>query len=190
MEQMGELRKSEERTRLMYRVAVWVSGLTVIAVLIYGLVSALVGPQTGVEVVGSSLVNINVPFSWFAKPISYLSVASVVFVYCAFRLWQNKVARWSHFRLSFIQLFAVIVAFASAYEILYNFMLWGAFLSTQLLSSSISPQYLINSINSPAPVPWNLVFATKIFLSLFAISGYTVYFLRRIHQANGFRDEF
>jgi hypothetical protein len=82
-----------------------------------------------------------------------------------------------------------VVAFASAYEILYNFMLWGAFLSTDLLTSNISPQYLINAVSSPAPVPWNLVFATKIFLSLFAISGYTVYFLRRIHQANGFRDE-
>jgi hypothetical protein len=190
MEQMGELRKSEERTRLMYRVVVWISGLTIIAVLVYGLASALVGPQTGVEVVGSSLVSINIPFAWFAKPISYLSVASVVFVYSGFRLWQNKIARWSHFRLSFIQLFAVVVAFASVYEILYNFMLWGAFLSTQLLTSSISPSVLINVVSSPAPVPWNLVFATKIFLSLFAISGYTVYFLRRIRQANGFRDEF
>jgi hypothetical protein len=48
----------------------------------------------------------------------------------------------------------------------------------------------VNAVSSPGPVPWNLVFATKIFLSLFVISGYGAYFLRRIHRNSGYKDDF
>lgn len=187
MEQMGELRKEEERTRTMYEVVAWVSGITIIAVLVYGLVTAIL---SGLQVVGTSLVDVEFPFTFMAKPVTYLSVASVTFFYSAMQLWQNSIARWSLFRLSLIQLIAIIVALSSAYEVLYNFMLWGAFLSNELLATSIQALSAINNAQSPGPVPWNLVFATKIFFSLFVISGYGVYFLRRIHRANGFREGF
>ncbi|MDG6926091.1 MAG: hypothetical protein JRN09_06015 [Nitrososphaerota archaeon] len=182
MEQMGELRKEEEKTRVMYEVVAWVSGITMVAVLVYGLVTALL---SGIDVVGVSLVNVEFPFTFMAKPVTYLSVASVTFFYSSLQIWQNRIARMSLFRLSFVQLFAIVVAVSSAYEVLYNFMLWGAFLSNQLLTSSIHALNLVNSIDTPGPVPWNLVFATKIFFSTFVISGYAVYFLRRIHRSNG-----
>lgn len=163
----------------MYEVVAWVSVITMIAVLAYGAVTAVLG---GLDVVGSSLVNVEFPFTFMAKPVTYLMVASVTFVYSSMQLFQNRIARWSLFRLSALQLVAIVVAVCSAYEVLYNFMLWGAFLSNQLLSSSLSASSLVNDITSPGPVPWNLVFATKIFLALFAISGYVVYFLRRMHH--------
>ena len=92
--------------------------------------------------------------------------------------------RWSLFRLSAIQLICVVIAFVSFYEVLYSFMLWGAFLSVQLLAGVTNP----NIVVSPGPIPWNLVFATKVFLSIFAISGYTVYFLRRTSNLDGSMD--
>lgn len=181
MEQMGELRKAEERTRLMYEIVAWGSAITMVAVLIYGAVTALL---SGLDVVGGSLVNVEFPFSFMAKPVTYLMIASVTFVYSSIQLYQNRIARWSMFRLSLLQLIAIVVAVSSAYEVLYNFMLWGAFLSNQLLTSSLTTANLVNDVTSPGPVPWNLVFATKIFLALFAISGYVTYFLRRIHRPN------
>jgi hypothetical protein len=185
MEQMGELRKSEERTRIMYEVVAWASGITMVAVVIYGLVTAILG---GLTVVGTSLVDIEFPFTFMAKPVSYLSIASVTFFYSSLRLYQNKIVQWSLFRLSLLELFAMIVAFASAYEVLYNFMLWGSFLASSLVTSSVTALVNINSVASPGPVPWNLVFATKIFLSIFVISAYVSYFLRRIHRGYGSRD--
>jgi hypothetical protein len=182
MEQMGELRKAEERTRMMYEVVAWVSGITIVAVLVYGLVTAVLN---GLSVLGTSLVNVEFPFTFMAKPVTYLSIASVTFFYSVMQLFQNRIARWSLLRLSMIELFAVVVALSSAYEILYNFMLWGAFLSNQLLTSSVATLVAINDVASPGPVPWNLVFATKIFFSLFLISGYATYFLRKIHKGNG-----
>ena len=186
MEQMGELRKSEERTRLMYEVVAWGSAITMVAVFIYGAVTAILN---GLDVVGSSLVNVEFPFTFMAKPASYLMVASVTFVYSSMQLWRNRIARWSIFRLSLLQMIAIVVAVSSAYEILYNFMLWGAFLSNQLLTSSLSASNLVNNITSPGPVPWNLVFATKIFVALFAISGYVTYFMRRVHRPTGLSTE-
>ena len=187
MEQMGELRKEEARTRAMYQIIAWLSGITIIAVLVYGLVTALL---SGLEVVGTSLVNVEFPFTFAAKPVTYLSIASVTFFYSAMQLWKNRIARMSLFKLSFVQLIAIVVALSSAYEVLYNFMLWGAFLSNELLATSIQALSAINNATSPGPVPWNLVFATKIFFSLFIISGYGVYFLRRIHNVTGYKEGF
>lgn len=187
MEQMGELRKEEEKTRMMYEVVAWASGITMVAVLVYGLITALL---SGIDVVGVSLVNVDWPFTFMAKPVTYLSVASVTFAYSSFQIWQNRIAQWTLFRLSIIELFAIVVALSSAYEVLYNFMLWGAFLTDQLLTSSLNPLSIINDALTPGPIPWNLVFATKVFFSLFVISGYAVYFLRRIHKSNGYKDAF
>ncbi|MDA4135981.1 MAG: hypothetical protein OK449_03125 [Thaumarchaeota archaeon] len=183
MEQMGELRKAEQRTRTMYEAVAWVSGITITAVLAYGLVTALL---SGLSAVGTSLVDVEFPFTFMAKPVTYLSVASVTFFYSGMQLYQNHIARWSLPRLSAIELFTIVVALSSAYEVLYNFMLWGAFLSKELITSSVITIINVNTVTSPGPVPWNLVFATKIFFSLFIVSGYATYFLRKIHKKSSF----
>jgi len=185
LEQVDELRRPEALTRLMYRIVCWSSFVTIVAVLAYGLVSSALYAEGGVLDVGATLVNVEFPLPFFAKPVTYLSVASVTFFYSGLRLYQNKVAAWSQVTLSMLQLFCLVVAFASAYEVLYNFMLWGAFFGEQLIRSLVTNPDIVTG---PGPIPWNLVFATKMFSSLFVISGYTVYFLRRIHQVRGFRD--
>jgi len=182
---MDELRRPEATTRLMYRIVCWGSGLTILAVVAYGLVSSALYASGGVLDVGATLVNVEFPFPFLAKPVTYLSVASVTFFYSGLRLYQNHVAAWSQVTLSVVQLFSLVVAFASAYEVLYNFMLWGAYFTTGLVNNLINNP---NLVSGPGPTPWNLVFATKMFASLFVISGYTVYFLRRIHQVRGFRE--
>ena len=169
----------------MYRIVCWASGITIIATFAYGFATSALFASGGVLDIGQTLVNVDFPFPFFAKPVTYLSIACVTFFYTCLRLWQNKVARWSHLSLASLQLLAMVIAFASAYEILYNFMLWGSFFSIQLFSqSTVDP----NLLSSPGPTPWNLVFATKMFLALFAISGYSVYFLRRVHEVRGLSD--
>src|SRR5690348_5148322 len=118
MEQMDELRRPEAGTRLMYRLVCWVSGITIISTIAYGLVSSALYSAGGVLDVGLTLVSVDFPIPYFAKPVTYLSIACVTFFYTALRLEQNSVARWSRVRLATLQLFGIVIAFASAYEVM------------------------------------------------------------------------
>jgi hypothetical protein len=111
--------------------------------------------------------------------VSYFSVASVAFFYAGLRLVEERISRWPQAALSIAQMIGFIVAFAPAYEVLYNFMLWGSLISVQDLARSVTS---LNLAQSPGPDPWNLVFATKAFSALFVISGYTIYFFRRLNR--------
>lgn len=184
MEQMDELRRPDARTRLMYKIVCGTSGVIMLLTLTYGVATSAIYASGSIPVIGQNMVNVAWPLPYLAQPVDYLSVASVIFFYTAIRLWQNKVAQWSHLELASLQLVAIVAAFASAYEVMYNFMLWGSYFSVQVLSNDIDP----NILSSPGPTPWNLVFATKVFASLFVISGYTVYFLRKVHQVRGLPD--
>ena len=165
----------------MYNVVAWVSGITILAVIAYGVVTTLL-TSGGVVSVGVTLVNVEFPLPLLAKPITYLSIASVTFFYSALRVWEHRIARWSRVRLSVLQLFAIVVAFASAYEVLYNFMIWGAIFSAQAVKGILNPNVLQCCPTDVSGTPWNLVFATKMFSALAVIAGYSAYFLRRLHS--------
>lgn len=186
MEQMDELRRPDAKTHLMYKIVCGASGAVIIAMLAYGVTTSALYASGSIPVIGQNMVNVSFPLPYFTQPVTYLSVASVTFFYTGLRLYQNKVAQWSHLTLASLQLVAIVVAFGSAYAVMYNFMLWGSYFSVQVLYNSITANP--NFISSPGPTPWNLVFATKVFMSLFVISGYTVYFLRKVHQVRGMPD--
>ena len=156
------------------------------ATVVYGLANAAASSTSTLADVGKSLVEVSFPFPYFAQPITYLSVASVTFFYTGLRLWQNNVAQWSHLQLASLQLLAIVLAFVSGYEVLYNFMVWGSFASAQILYNTLSTSASL--LASPAVTPWDVDFATKIFASFFVISGYSVYFLRKVHQVRGLSD--
>lgn len=156
------------------------ASLSVIAVVfVYGIVEAFLNPGLAV---GAVLVDVYWPFPpYFAQPVTYFSVATVALFYSGLRLAEIRVSRWPRSLLSFLQLVGFVVAFSSAYEVLYNFMLWGASYSVAC-ASAIATHTACNPdvIFSTYPVPWNLVFATRAYSALFVISGYSVYFLRRL----------
>ena len=186
MEQMDELRRPEANTRLMYRIVCWASGVAILGIVVYGVATSEASGGGSISDIGRSLVGVSFPLPNFAEPVAYLSVACVLFFYTGLRLWQGKVAQWSQARLASLQLLAIVVAFASAYEVVYNFVLWGSYSSVQVLYSDLAASS--NFLSSPGPTPWTLVFATWIFAALFVIGGYSVYFLRKIHQVRGASD--
>lgn len=162
----------------MFSLIAWASFLTLLVVIVYGLVESLKFYGTGLAV-GVVLVDVYWPFPpYFAQPVTYFSVASVALFYSGLRLWEDRISRWPRWLLSFLQMFGFVVAFSSAYEILYNFMVWGATYSIFCVGQvTCNP----DTFTSTYPVPWNLVFATRAFSALFVISGYSVYFLRRVN---------
>ncbi len=186
MEEMGELRREERLTGLMYNVVAWISGVTILLVIAYGVVTTVL-TSGGVVNIGATLVNVEFPLPFFAKPVTYLSIASVTFFYSSLRLWEHRIAKWSRVKLSAVQLFAIVVAFASAYEVMYNFMLWGAIFSAQYAIGYFNPNVL-TSPTTISVIPWNLVFATRMFSALFVIGAYAAYFLRRLHRGGSAAD--
>jgi hypothetical protein len=167
----------------MYTFVAWVSLITIVAVTVFGAVQTL---YLSKQPVGQVLVDVYWPFPpYFAQPITYFSVATVALFYSGLRLWEAKVSKWPTWLLMLLQVFGFVVAFSSAYEVMFNFMLWGASYSVQCANaiashSPCNPDVLV----SLYPTPWSLVFATRAFGALFVISGYSVYFLRKFSTAN------
>lgn len=172
-----------EATRRMYRAVAWVSFLIIVVVTVYGSVQTL---YLSKEPVGQVLVDVYWPFPpYFAQPITYFSVACVALFYSGLRLWEDRISKWPTWLLMLLQVFGFVVAFSAAYEVIFNFMLWGASYSVQCANaiashSACNPDVLV----SLYPTPWSLVFATRAFAALFVISGYSVYFLRKFSAPN------
>ncbi|QQG49054.1 MAG: hypothetical protein HY247_01715 [archaeon] len=171
----------DRNTRLMFSVIAWTSFLSIVVVVAYGLIESLGYFGTSLAV-GQVLVDVYWPFPpYFAQPVTYFSVACVSLFYSGLRLWESRISRWPGWVLSFLQMTGFVVAFSSAYEILYNFMLWGATYSVAALTSNFpNPDALFSNY----PVPWSFVFATRAFSALFVISGYSVYFMRRLSSSS------
>ena len=127
------------------------------------------------------LVDVYWPFPpYFAQPVTYFSVACVALFYSGLRLWEQRVSRWPRSVLSFLQVLGFVVAFSSAYEVMYNFIFWGATYTVAAINFNTS---IPDLLNSSYPVPWSFVFATRAFSALFVISGYSVYFLRQLNKS-------
>jgi len=149
------------------------------------------------EAVGDSLVHIqNKPFEFpepeyfpiYAKPVTWLYAGMVLFWFSVLELNRSRLMRYSLFRLSIFRLIAFLVLCISAYEVLYNFTIWGALMAYQATTGNIIPDILVNKSPNPE-TPWNLVFATKLFTALSAISAYTLWYLYRIEHAIKARKE-
>ncbi len=172
-----------DTTRRMYAFVAYVSLITIIAVTAYGLVESLYVTK---QPVGQVLVDVYFPFPpYFAQPVTYFSVASVALFYSGLRLWENRVSKWPSWLLMLLQVFGFVVAFSSAYEVMFNFMLWGASYTVNC-ANAIAGHTICNpdTLTSLYPTPWSLVFATRAFSALFVISGYSVYFLRKFSHTN------
>jgi hypothetical protein len=178
MEQAAK-EKFDQNVRKFYLTLAWISGSIILITTIYGFGEALREYfTTGVVTVGQTLVEVDFPFPYFAKPISYLSVSIVVFFYSIIKSYEQRITQISEFRKSILSVFALVVAFASAYEVFYNFAVWNALLTVEVFAGRINPDIL--NVNYPDPkAPWNLVFATKLFFSTAVASLISFYSLRR-----------
>lgn len=183
---------SEEREAEKFRAVYLTVGLVSLA-LVVGLM-AYAGLEFFLhrsEGVGDSLVHIqSKPFEFpepeyfpiYAKPVTWLYVGMVLCWFSVLELNKPRLLKYSLFRLSLFRLIAFVVFCIAAYEVLYNFSIWSALMAYQATTGNIIPDILVNKSPNPE-TPWNLVFATKLFTALAAISAYTLWYLYRIEQA-------
>ncbi len=154
----------------------------ILSITAYGIIATIMGH---VDVVGAALVDVNFPppnlFPLYAKPVSYLMAALLGLTYSGLELAKPRMLRSSNSFHSFLKLIAFVGGALAAYEVMYNFAIWTAEISTNSLLGVLNPDVIVNQFPNPKE-PWNLVFATKLSTTLLAIGLYVFYYIRQVER--------
>lgn len=172
----------DKKTALLYKIILYICGAIMAIITFYTLyVSLTEYIETGRVVVGEVLVTTEFPIKGLAKPVSYLMLASVIGWYCVTRLGEKVTRKNSKISIALIELIAIVATVISLYELLYNFMVWNALLTADLLRGTLD----IDKLSMPYPnkdTPWSLVFATKMFLASLIISAHAWYLSAKAYR--------
>lgn len=137
--------------------------------------------ENGTYVMGEVVHNTAVPFENFARLSTWLFFSSIIGWYCVSRIgWKRTVAgKIPGYRMGLLQLMLLGFVIISLYEVLYNFTVLNAKIAAGV-AGGIVPDIDMLSVAYPDPgAPWNLVFATKVFLAALIISGHAFYLSTR-----------
>jgi hypothetical protein len=178
----------DKRTALLYKIILYICGAIMAIITIYALSQSLIEYlETGKVVVGEILVTSEFPIKGLAKPVSYLMLASVIGWYCVTRLGERVTRKNSKTSIALIELIAIAATVISLYELMYNFMVWNALITADLLRGTLD----IDRLSMPYPnpdTPWSLVFATKMFLASLVISAHAWYLSAKAYNERSKND--
>jgi len=133
---------------------------------------------------GNNMVNheiIFIPHFLYMKPVTLIIILGYTGFLCGmFHLDKSWGYNLSEYEYVILELIAGIFLFITAYEVIFNFILWDALISSISINGVVvgNIDLLANQFPNPAQ-PWNLVFATKIFYTFSIISGTAIYFLEK-----------
>jgi hypothetical protein len=183
--QPRSVERDERNSILVYKIVFYICAAIMIGVTAYALAeSTREYLATGEVVIGEVLVDTEFPVKSFAKLISYLMVASVVGWFCVMKLGGSNTERVSKTNKAILRMIALVFAVITSYELLYNFFVWNALMTADVLSGL----FRIDILNIPYPnpkTPWSLVFATKMFLAASIISWHAFYMLSKPETKTG-----
>jgi hypothetical protein len=131
--------------------------------------------ENGTYVMGEVLVKTEVPFANFAKLTTWLFFSTIIGWYCVSRIGWKKTTNLMSWKMALLQLMLLSFAIICLYEVLYNFTVLNAQISAGIIDGKV-PDIDSLTIAYPDPNrPWNLIFATKMFLVGFIISSHAFY---------------
>ncbi len=137
--------------------------------------------KNGTYVMGEVLNNTVIPFENFARLSTWLFFSVIIGWYCVSRIgWKktagSKIIGW---RMSLLQLMLLGFAIITLYEVFWNFSVLTSLMTAEIVNGNF-PDIDRLSVGYPdADRPWNLIFATKIFLAAFIISAHAFYLSTR-----------
>lgn len=177
--QPTSVERDERNSIRVYKIIFYICATIMIGVTAYALAESLREYlSTGKVVIGEVLVDTEFPIKGFAKLVSYLMVAAVVGWFCVMKLGGSKTENISKTNVSILRMVALMLAVITSYELLYNFFVWNALMTADVLSGI----FRIDVLNIPYPnpkTPWSLVFATKMFLAAAIISWHAFYMMSK-----------
>jgi len=133
--------------------------------------------ENGKYVMGEAIHNTVFPFENFARGSTWIFFSTIIGWYCVTRIGWKRTAgeKIIGARMALLQLMLLGFAIISLYEVLYNFTVLNATIAAGVLDGLV-PDIDKLSVAYPDPDrPWNLVFATKVFLAAFIISAHAFY---------------
>lgn len=146
--------------------------------LVFGVyVTTIEWMENGTYVMGDAIHNTTIPFENFARVSTWIFFSTIIGWYCVSRIgWRrtagDKIVGW---RMALLQLMLLGFAIITLYEVLYNFTVLNAHIAAEMINGQV-PDIDKLSIAYPDPErPWNIVFATKVFLAAFIISAHAFY---------------
>ncbi len=162
---------------IFYVCAVIMASITAFGV--YAMLEEL--EKNGMYVMGEVLNTTMIPFENFARLSTWLFFSTIIGWYCVSRIgWKkttgNKIVGW---RMSLLQLMLLGFTIICFYEVLWNFSVLTAHVTAELVNGNMPDIDRLSTGFADPDRPWNLIFATKIFLAATIISGHAFYLSTR-----------
>lgn len=171
--------KDELLSRRFYLFVFYICAFIMAAITVYSLyVSLYEYFSTGKVIIGEVLVHTEFPVKGLAKLVTYLMIVSVVAWFCVTKLGTNKVQNVPKSVRSILQLLVLAILIVSIYEFFYNFIVWNALITADLINGELELDNLFMPYPNPNS-PWNLVFATKMSLAALIISAHGFYIISK-----------
>jgi len=137
--------------------------------------------EKGTYVMGEVIHNTTIPFENFARLSTWLFFSTIIGWYCVTRIGWKRTAgdKIVGVKMALLQLMLLGFAIITLYEVLYNFTVLNAKIAAGIAEGMV-PDIDKLYVAYPDPnAPWNLVFATKVFLAAFIISAHAFYLSTR-----------
>jgi len=162
----------------VYLYIFYVCGFIMISCLVFGVYATMMEwMKNGTYVMGEVIQNTFIPFENFSRVSTWIFFSTIIGWYCVSRIgWRrtagNKIVGR---KMALLQLMLLGFVIITLYEVLYNFTVLNAAITADMIEGNV-PNIDMLSIAYPDPDrPWNLVFATKVFLAAFIISAHAFY---------------
>ncbi|MDH3677134.1 MAG: hypothetical protein OEQ12_02410 [Nitrosopumilus sp.] len=177
----GHLEESDAAYKVFLYIF-YVCGFIMVSSLVFGVyVTTIEWIENGKYVMGETIHNTVIPFENFARVSTWIFFSTIIGWYCVSRIGWKKTAgnKIVGMRMALLQLMLLGFAIITLYEVLYNFTVLNAQITAGIINGQV-PDIDMLSIAYPDPErPWNLVFATKVFLAAFIISAHAFYLSTR-----------
>ncbi len=171
--------RDELLSRRFYLVIFYICAIIMAVITFYSIyISLNEYLYTGNVIVGEVLVNTEFPFKGLAKLVTYLMIVSVVGWYCVTKLGGDVVKDIPKSMKTILQLVVLVILIISIYEFFYNFIIWNALITADLIQGELKLDALYMPYPNPH-TPWNLVFATKMSLAALIISSHGFYIISK-----------
>ena len=171
--------RDELLSRRFYLVIFYICAIIMTVITFYSIyISLNEYLNTGNVIVGEVLVNTEFPVKGLAKLVTYLMIVSVVGRYSVTKLGGDKVKDIPKSMKSILQLVVLVILIVSIYEFFYNFIIWNALITADLIQGELKLDALYMPYPNPH-TPWNLVFATKMSLAALIISSHGFYIISK-----------
>jgi hypothetical protein len=162
----------------VYLYIFYICGFIMASSLVFGVyVTMIEWMENGTYVMGEAIHNTTIPFENFARVTTWIFFSTIIGWYCVTRIGWRRTAgdKIVGTKMALLQLMLLGFSIISLYEVLYNFTVLNAQMTAGVINGMVPDIDRLSVAYPDAERPWNLVFATKVFLASFIISTHAFY---------------